>query len=255
MLYSDTALLWKSKKHKSVSTSTTDAEYLAACEATREVCWLLNLFNGLKFKISLPVSLFGDNMNANNLANAVSTNSRTRHIKLQKRFVTEKVAEAIITVVWMPTCDEVVDIFMKALRISKNPGLRYDLVELTPADDLTLHCNACPALCGIFQYSSIHNAISQSTPSLCYRTQHAPLPTLLLLHLRCHIPSLHMFFLNACTYTSPFPTSLPLACLWQHLASRTTVYNSVALVMALPMLCLPLSRSQSPTSCHDFANA
>jgi len=36
ILYGDTALLWKSKKHKSVSIATTEAEYLAACKATRE---------------------------------------------------------------------------------------------------------------------------------------------------------------------------------------------------------------------------
>ena len=44
ILYGHTALLWKSKKHKGVTLSTTDAEYLAATELTRDICFVQNLF-------------------------------------------------------------------------------------------------------------------------------------------------------------------------------------------------------------------
>ena len=48
ILYGQTALLWKSMKHKVVTLSTTDAEYLAATELIRDICFLQNLFADLK---------------------------------------------------------------------------------------------------------------------------------------------------------------------------------------------------------------
>ena len=63
--YGQTALLWKSKKHKSVILSTTDAEYLATTEITRDICFIQNLFIDLTIpfktyinRFSFPFSLF-----------------------------------------------------------------------------------------------------------------------------------------------------------------------------------------------------
>lgn len=70
IMYRRTALLWKSKKHKSVTLSTTDAEYLAATEiTTRELCFVQNWFQDLQvpfptyvlgclFLLPLPVIMF-----------------------------------------------------------------------------------------------------------------------------------------------------------------------------------------------------
>ena len=99
ILYGTSPLLWKSRKHRSVSLSSTDAEYLAATETTREICWVLNLFNGLHLEVALPIPLLGDNENANGLASGTTSNNRTRHIDLRQRYVTEKSAEGLIKVI------------------------------------------------------------------------------------------------------------------------------------------------------------
>lgn len=61
-LYGHTALIWKSKKHKGVTLSTTDAEYLAATEITREICFLQNLFGDLQVPFKtycfMPISFY-----------------------------------------------------------------------------------------------------------------------------------------------------------------------------------------------------
>ena len=75
VMYSTNPLVWKSKKHKSVSISTTDTKYLAATETTCEICWILNLFRGHHLEVQSPVTLFRDNENANNLANGISSNN------------------------------------------------------------------------------------------------------------------------------------------------------------------------------------
>lgn len=62
ILYGHTALIWKSKKHKGVTLSTTDAEYLAATEITREICFLQNLFGDLQVPFKtycfMPISFY-----------------------------------------------------------------------------------------------------------------------------------------------------------------------------------------------------
>ena len=47
ILYGYTALVWKSRKHKGVTLSTTDAEYLAATEITRDLYFIQNIFTEL----------------------------------------------------------------------------------------------------------------------------------------------------------------------------------------------------------------
>ena len=115
ILYGGSTMVWKSKKHKAVNLSTTDAEYLAATEVTRDILWVETLFEGLGLKMKKPVELFGDNENANNLGNGTSMNNRTRHIAIRERFVTEKAATGDIKITWIPTADEAADIFTKPL--------------------------------------------------------------------------------------------------------------------------------------------
>lgn len=115
LFYGDTAVLWKSKKHKAVSLSTTDAEYVAATEATRDVCWIENVFIELSIRLLKPVRMLGDNANANNLANGTTVNNRTRHIALRDRYVTAKAAEGLIRVEKVGTAEQVADMLTKPL--------------------------------------------------------------------------------------------------------------------------------------------
>jgi len=118
--------------------------------------------------------------------------------------------------------------------ISKNLGSHCDLPELTMANCLILHCNAGPALCGIFQLYGIYNVTSWSTSSLSYWMQCSPLLMLLLTHLLCQPSHPHIFFVNALSLISPLSTP-PLSCLFcQHplsymlFANVTYLYTTVA---------------------------
>ena len=65
VLFGATPLIWKSRNHKAISLSTTDAEYVAATEVTRDICHIQNLFEGIGIILQKPVTLYGDNFNAN----------------------------------------------------------------------------------------------------------------------------------------------------------------------------------------------
>ena len=58
ILFGQTALIWKSKKHRGVILSRTDSEYLAATEVTRELCFIQNLFLELGIPFRMYVTCF-----------------------------------------------------------------------------------------------------------------------------------------------------------------------------------------------------
>ena len=63
---------WISKKQKTVSTSTTEAEYIALSTATNEVLWLQGLLSEMGVGVTLPTVIFEDNQPAL----AIATNQR-----------------------------------------------------------------------------------------------------------------------------------------------------------------------------------
>jgi hypothetical protein len=52
---------WSSKIQRSVSTSTTEAEYYALAYAGKEVVWIRSLLQQLDQQLSGPTTLYGDN--------------------------------------------------------------------------------------------------------------------------------------------------------------------------------------------------
>jgi len=59
-----------------VTMSTCESEYLAGTELIRDLCWIRNIFIGLNFPPTLPITVFRDNGNANGTAsNSVQTTS------------------------------------------------------------------------------------------------------------------------------------------------------------------------------------
>ena len=76
------AINWSSKLQNWVTLSTTEAVYVAAVEAGKEIAWMRNLLSELGYKFSSPSTLHMDN----NFAIAVAKNpekfTRIKHIDL-----------------------------------------------------------------------------------------------------------------------------------------------------------------------------
>ena len=103
-------------KQRTIALSTTEAEYLAGTEATKEVVWLQQLMRALGVTNGLyPTTLYGDNQGANALARNPEYHGRTKHIHGRQRFITEMVEQGIIKVLYIPTCNMVADALTKAL--------------------------------------------------------------------------------------------------------------------------------------------
>jgi len=132
ILQNSLLILWKSKKHSMVTMSTCESEYLAGTELIRDLCWIRNILIGLNFPPALPVTVFGDNENANGIASN-GVQHRTQHIEARHFCITEKVREGLIMVQYLPTEHMIPDMFTKTLpqdtikRHSRSLGLSFRL--------------------------------------------------------------------------------------------------------------------------------
>nr|GEW65261.1 Gag-Pol polyprotein [Tanacetum cinerariifolium] len=86
---------WVSKLQSVVAMSTTEAEYVAAAQASKEAVWLKMLLEELGYKQE-KITLFCDNQSALYLARNPTFHSKTKHIRVQYHFVREKVEERTV---------------------------------------------------------------------------------------------------------------------------------------------------------------
>lgn len=75
---------WRSERQSVVATSTTEAEYVAAAEAVKEIIWARRMVEELVESINIPV-LHLDNHSAIKLIENPVFHRRTKHIDVRKR--------------------------------------------------------------------------------------------------------------------------------------------------------------------------
>jgi hypothetical protein len=73
--------------------SSTEAEYRALSDATRETVWINTLLADLGMKDPLPITIFCDNESCIKLVSNPVFHSKTKHIRTHYHFTREKVAE------------------------------------------------------------------------------------------------------------------------------------------------------------------
>jgi len=130
-------IIWKSRKQKSVSLSTTEAEYMAASDATREIVWLRDLLAELnQLKLSEPTPLYQDNQGAIFLENNNCSNQRSKHIDVRYHFIREQVQMKHIEVIYCPTADMIADFFTKPVNEA----------QFIKFKDLIMHSDECDKL-------------------------------------------------------------------------------------------------------------
>ncbi|GKV38176.1 hypothetical protein SLEP1_g46114 [Rubroshorea leprosula] len=118
MLYAGGAISWKSKLQKSVSLSTTEAEYIAFSEAGKEIVWMKMFFEELGLKQERFV-LFCDNQSAIYLNKNPQFHSRTKHVDLRYHWIRDAIEEKVLDVEKVHTDDNSSDMMTKSLVRSK----------------------------------------------------------------------------------------------------------------------------------------
>ena len=114
-IFNGAAISWSSKLQSLVALSSQEAEYIAACAATREASHLRALLQDIGLDQEEATYIGEDNMACIKLAETTGLTDRTKHIAVQFHYVREKVQRKEIKLVHVPTARMVADALTKNL--------------------------------------------------------------------------------------------------------------------------------------------
>lgn len=107
---------WFSRTQKSVTLSTTEAEYVAMGDGVKEALYVRGILRFLRPEMKFSgISVFEDNQGAIALAENPLSSSNSKHIDVRRHFVRELSANGDITVKHVSTNKQCADILTKAL--------------------------------------------------------------------------------------------------------------------------------------------
>eukprot|EP00253_Pinus_taeda_P034592 PITA_34592 len=118
---------WRSRKKSVPKDSTTEAEYMAAAEATKEIVWLRKILEDLQVKQVQSTPIMIDNTSAIKSAKNPKFHDRTKHINTKYHLIRHHVEAKTIHLRHCSTNEQIADIFIKALGKEKLERFRMML--------------------------------------------------------------------------------------------------------------------------------
>jgi histone deacetylase 1/2 len=127
VFFGQTLISWKSGKQRTCARSSTEAEYKALVDGTAEVIWLQYLLIDLHVpSISAPI-IWCDNLGAPYLSANPIFHARTKHVEVDYHFVHDRIAKKEIQIRFVPSRDQLADVFTKPLPIASFTAFRFKL--------------------------------------------------------------------------------------------------------------------------------
>lgn len=115
MFLGDSLVTWRSKKQRTVSRSTAEAEFRALADASCEIEWLLRIMKDLQIPMTLPSHLYGDNTASLYIANNSVYHERTKHVDHDCYTIRERIDNGMIKTMHVRTHNQIADVLTKAL--------------------------------------------------------------------------------------------------------------------------------------------
>ncbi len=112
------AISWVSQLQKIVTISTTEVEYVAVTEASKEFIWLQGLLIELGFEQEMNV-LHSDSQSAIHLAKNSAFHSRTKHIDLRYHFIQSLIEDGVLKLVKIAGSKNPADMLTKPVTTEK----------------------------------------------------------------------------------------------------------------------------------------
>ncbi|GJW36956.1 retrotransposon protein, putative, ty1-copia subclass [Tanacetum coccineum] len=125
---------WKTTKQSIIATSSTDAEYIAAFDASKEAVWIRKFISGLGIvpTIEEPISMYCDNTGAIAIAKDDGVTKGARHFRAKVHYLRETIKMGDVKIEKIDTDDNLADPFTKALAFPKHSELTRN-IGLLPA--------------------------------------------------------------------------------------------------------------------------
>lgn len=144
-------ILWRSRLQREVVLSSTEAEYLALTETTREMSWLKNLLTELQnftnFKAQ-KMKILVNNQSAISLTKDHTNSKRSKHVSLRNHYCREQYEKGDIDVEFVSTKSQQADPLTKAVSPNLHQLLNQKSTEtcLSPNQASKTHEKVAPSL-------------------------------------------------------------------------------------------------------------
>lgn len=109
------ATSWQSQKQKAVALSTVEAEYMAACAASKEGVWQRAILDQVGVSTGHAMLILTDNQGAMALAKNPNHHQRSKHIDVRYHYVRQQVAKRTVRFDYVATADQAADQLTKPL--------------------------------------------------------------------------------------------------------------------------------------------
>ncbi|KAI5314346.1 hypothetical protein L3X38_043522 [Prunus dulcis] len=106
---------WQSKKQNSVYRSSTEAEYRALANTAADLAWVQQVLLDLKVFLPQPPTIHCNNLSALTLSSNPVYHSQIKYLDIDFHFVRERVQKKDLIMQYIPTEEQVADIFIKGL--------------------------------------------------------------------------------------------------------------------------------------------
>jgi hypothetical protein len=124
------AISWTSRAQRTIALSSTEAEYMALSDCSRQVVWMHTLMGELGYKLK-PIPISGDNQGSIFIASNPVTEKRSKHIDIRYHFIREAIERKLVEVYFIDGDKNPADLLTKNLGSVKfllfrpNYGLRF----------------------------------------------------------------------------------------------------------------------------------
>ena len=110
-------VVWRSLKQTKIAYSTTEAEYIVACEATKEVIWLKKFYTDLEVvpEEENPLVLYCDNSGAVANSKEPMSHKRAKHIERNYYLLRDIMERGDVTVLKIASEHNLVNLFTRML--------------------------------------------------------------------------------------------------------------------------------------------
>ena len=106
---------WSSKWQEIVVLFTTEAEYVAATHAAKEIKWMQTFIGELFSTLTDTTTLYSDNQSAIALSKDHQYHAHTKHIDIRYHFICWVIEQDVLKLVYCPTDNMVADTLTKPL--------------------------------------------------------------------------------------------------------------------------------------------
>ena len=108
------AISWTSRAQKTIALSSTEAEYMALSDCSRQVVWMHTLLGELGYNLK-PILICGDNQGSIFIASNPVTEKRSKHIDIRYHYIREVVERQLADVYFIDGDKNPADLLTKNL--------------------------------------------------------------------------------------------------------------------------------------------